>query len=76
MSYYKVKGQARFLEQHLRGTGRTLTATQASARYGIKNLTARVYDLRQLGLNIKVKEGRYAMSSRDVSGSRARAINV
>jgi len=34
MSYYKVKGQSRFLEMHLRGTGRTLTEAQASARYG------------------------------------------
>ena len=74
MSYYKVKGQARFLEQHLRGTGRTLTASQASARYGIKNLTARVFDLRQLGLNISVDAGKYTMTARDVNGSRAKVL--
>lgn len=74
MAYYKVKGQARFLELHLRGTGRTLTEAQASARYGIKNLTARVYDLRQLGLHIKVDDGKYAMTARDVNGSRAKIL--
>jgi Fic family protein len=74
MSYYKVKGQARFLENHLRGTGRTLTASQAAARYGIKNLTARVFDLRQLGLNVKVDGGKYTMTARDTSGSRAKIL--
>jgi len=75
MSYYKVKGQARFLENHLRGTGRTLTASQAAKQYGIMNLTARVFDLRQLGLNVKVTAGKYSMTSRDVTGSRAKAIS-
>ena len=74
MSYYKVKGQSRFLEMHLRGTGRTLTEAQASARYGIQNLTARVFDLRQLGLNVQVDAGKYAMTARDVNGSRAKIL--
>ena len=74
MAYYIVKGQARFLELHLRGTGRTLTAKQASAQYGIKNLTARVFDLRQLGLRIKVDGGKYTMTARDVNGSRAKVL--
>lgn len=74
MAYYKVKGQARFLELHLRGTGRTLTAKQAAARYGIQNLTARVFDLRQLGLDVKVDGGQYRMVSRDINGSRAKKI--
>ena len=74
MSYYKVKGQARFLENHLRGTGRTLTASQAANQYGILNLTARVFDLRQLGLNVKVKGGKYTMTSRDIVGSRAKVL--
>ena len=74
MSYYKVKGQARFLEQHLRGTGRTLTASQAAARYGIQNLTARVYDLRQLGLNVQVDNGKYKITARDVNGKRAKIL--
>lgn len=74
MSYYKVKGQARFLENHLRGTGRTLTASQAAKQYGILNLTARVFDLRNLGLNVKVAAGKYSISARDVVGSRAKAL--
>jgi len=74
MSYYKVKGQARFLENHLRGTGRTLTASQAANQYGILNLTARVFDLRNLGLNVKVTSGAYSISARDVVGSRAKVL--
>jgi len=74
MAYYKVKGQARFLESHLRGTSRTLTASQAANRYGILNLTARVFDLRVLGLDVKVIEGKYSMVSRDVNGSRAKVL--
>lgn len=74
MAYYKVKGQARFLEQHLRGTGRTLTEAQAAARYGIQNLTARVFDLRQLGLNVQVEDGKYKMTARDINGSRAKVL--
>ncbi len=74
MAYYKVKGQARFLENHLRGTGRTLTEAQAAARYGIANLTARVFDLRQLGLNVRVEDGKYKMTARDVNGSRAKVL--
>ena len=76
MAYYKVKGQSRFLENHLRGTGRTLTEVQAAARYGILNLRARVFDLRQLGLNVSVNAGRYSMVSRDIFGSRAKKLAV
>lgn len=75
MAYYKVKGQARFLENHLRGTGRTLTEAQASARYGIKNLRARAYDLRQAGLRVQVEDGKYSLPSRDVTGSRAKIFS-
>ena len=74
MAYYKVKGQSRFLELHLRGTGRTLTEAQAEARYGIKNLRARIYDLRNAGLRVNVEEGKYSMPSRDVFGSRAKVF--
>jgi hypothetical protein len=74
MAYYKVKGQNRFLENHLRGTGRTLTEAQAAARYGIENLRARVFDLRSLGLQVSVEGGKYSMVSRDITGSRAKVI--
>lgn len=75
MAYYKVKGQSRFLENHLRGTGRTLTAKQAAAQYGILNLTARVFDMRQAGLRVNVEDGKYSMPSRDVTGSRAKVFS-
>lgn len=75
MAYYKVKGQSRFLENHLRGTGRTLTESQAAARYGILNLRARVLDLRNAGLRVQVENGQYSMPARDVLGSRAKIFS-
>ena len=68
--------QVTFLEGHLRGTGRQMSAAQARATYGIMNLRARMSDLRAAGLKIRVEkngEGRaaYAISARDVHGSRA-----
>jgi len=69
--------QVEFLEDFLRGTGRTLTEAQARATYGIGNLRARISDLRAAGLKIrreKNSEGRakYAVSARDITGSRAK----
>lgn len=69
--------QVEFLEDYLRGTGRTLSEAQARALYGIQNLRARMTDLRQLGLRVrreKNTEGRarYAVSARDAEGSRAK----
>ena len=69
--------QNQFLEQHLRGTGRTLTARQASAIYGIKKLSARMAELRSAGLKVNTElntQGltRYSISARHATGSRAR----
>jgi hypothetical protein len=68
--------QVSFLENHLRGTGRQLSEAQAKATYGIMNLRARMSDLRAAGLKVRRTtntEGRaaYAVSARDVNGSRA-----
>jgi hypothetical protein len=68
--------QVQFLENYLRGTERTLSEAQARATYGIMNLRARMSDLRAAGLKIRTyknTEGRttYAISARDVNGSRA-----
>jgi hypothetical protein len=73
----KVKNQAVFLENYLRGTGKTLSAAQASANYGIKKLTARISELRAAGLNVKTITNTtgntaYKISARDVNGSRAK----
>lgn len=77
MSFTTLKvTQNEFLEQHLRGTGRTLSAAQARSTYGIKNLRARMSELRSAGLRVRRNtntEGRsaYTISARDVTGSRA-----
>lgn len=73
--------QNQFLESYLRGTGRTLSARQADSLYGIKNIRARMTELRQAGLRVnraKNTEGRaaYSVSSRDVTGSRAQVFSV
>lgn len=68
--------QNEFLESHLRGTGRTISAAQAKATYGIKNVRARMSELRGVGLQVRTSTntaGRtaYSISARDVTGSRA-----
>lgn len=68
--------QNEFLEQYLRGTGRSLSSAQAAATYGIKNLRARMSEMRSAGLRVRRQrntEGRsaYSISARDVTGSRA-----
>lgn len=72
--------QNEFLESHLRGTGRVMSAAQAKATYGIMNLRARMSELRSEGLRVKrVKntEGRtaYRVSARDTDGSRSNIFN-
>ena len=77
MSFTKLTmTQNEFLEQHLRGTGRTISARQADSIYGIKNIRARMTELRQAGLKVNRDintEGRaaYSVSARDIMGSRA-----
>jgi hypothetical protein len=73
--------QVTFLEGHLRGTGRQMSAAQAKATYGIMNLRARISDLRAAGLKVRRDtntEGRatYAISARDVHGSRAQVFAI
>ena len=73
--------QVTFLENHLRGTGRQMSEAQARATYGIMNLRARISDLRAAGLKIRVQkntEGKaaYAVSARDVHGSRAQVFAI
>lgn len=68
--------QNEFLEGHLRGTGRTISAAQAKATFGVQNLRARMSELRSVGLRVNTTintAGRtaYSISARDVTGSRA-----
>ena len=80
MAFTKIKSnQKTFLENYLRGTGKTITAADASARFGIQNLTARMSELRDAGLVVRVDtastgKARYAVSARDVNGSRAKVF--
>lgn len=72
--------QNTFLESHLRGTGRTISAAQARATYGIKNVRARMSELRSVGLQVRTTvntAGRtaYSISARDVTGSRAARLS-
>lgn len=70
-----------FLEKHLRGTGRSLTAAQANQKFGIKNLRARMTEMRQAGLQVHTEVntvGRtaYSISARDVNGKRSKVFAV
>jgi hypothetical protein len=72
--------QKTFLENYLRGTGKTLTAADAAARFGIQQLPARMSEFRAAGLNVRVDQSskgtaRYAVSARDVNGSRAKLFS-
>ena len=73
--------QNEFLEQHLRGTGRELTAAQAEQKFGIMNLRARMTEMRQAGLKVQTRTnyaGRtaYSISARDAQGKRSRVFSV
>ena len=78
MAFTNIKSSQKvFLENYLRGTGKTLTAADANARFGIQNLPARMSEFREHGLNVRVDtastgKARYAVSARDLSGSRAK----
>jgi len=78
MAFTTIKtNQKTFLENYLRGTGKTLTAADAKARFGIQQLPARMSELKAAGLNVKTSvastgKTRYGITARDVNGSRAK----
>lgn len=78
MSFTKPKStQVAFLEKHLRGTNREMSAAQARATYSIKNLRARISDLKAAGLRVRTSKNTsgkttYAISRRDVFGDQFR----
>jgi hypothetical protein len=73
----KNSTQNSFLHDFLRGTSRSLTAREANSLFGIKNLYARLSELKQAGLrvrkNLKTLDGRnkYCISRDDIYGSKA-----
>lgn len=63
------------LVNYLRGTGRELTQDQAAHLFNVRNLSARMSELRTLGLRINTRTNyrgltAYSISARDKSGSR------
>lgn len=65
------KTQTELLVSYLRGTTRKLSAPQAAALFGIKNLRARISDLRFMGYKVRTAlntEGRttYSVSRRKI----------
>lgn len=71
--------QLEFIETHLRGTGRTLTAAQARATYGIKNLRAVMSTARMQGLRVRTAQNSvgnttYAVSRRTVAGYQGKLL--
>ncbi len=47
------KTQTELLVSYLRGTGRGISAPQARSLFGVKNLRARMSDLRQCGYKVR-----------------------
>lgn len=81
MAFTNLKStQVAFLEKHLRGTNRAMSAAQARATFGIGNLRARMTNLRQAGLRVRTgvnTQGKttYAVSRRDVFGDQFRLFS-
>jgi|TARA_R110000868_G_scaffold159563_1_gene388528 hypothetical protein len=80
MAFTKIKStQPVFLESYLRGTGKSLTAADAKARFGIQNLPARMSEFREAGLVVRTEvattgKTKYSVSARNVSGSRSKVF--
>lgn len=77
VNLHKVKNQKAFLESYLRGTGRTLSKAQAVSNYGIAQLPARIFELKQAGMVVKTVKNTagntaYKITARDVNGSRSK----
>jgi hypothetical protein len=72
MAFTNIQTSQRdFLVEYLRGTGRELTQPQAETLYGIRNLRARMSEIRQDGFRVRTRvntNGRtaYAVSRRMV----------
>lgn len=65
--------------KYLRGTGRELTNAQAANLFNVRNLSARMSELRALGLRVNTRTNyrgltAYSISARDKSGSRSKII--
>lgn len=81
MSFTQINStQNAFLHDYLRGRNRSLTSRQAQSLFGIRNLRARMTELRDAGLRVRTEKNtegytRYRVSARDIFGSRASLTN-
>ena len=68
MSFTTLKTtQNEFLVNHLRGTGREITSALAASNYGIKNLRARISELRTAGYKVRTRTNTVGTTSYAVS---------
>lgn len=80
MAFTNLKStQNTFLESYLRGTGKNLSAAQAEATFGVKNLSARMSELRAAGLRVSTSVNSrgntaYSISRRDYAGSQGKVF--
>lgn len=68
------------LENYLRGTGRELSAAQAEALFGVKNLRARMTEFRQQWLKVNTRKSMfgktvYSVSRRSLFGSQCKTFS-
>lgn len=81
MSFTNLKTtQVKFLETYLRGTGAELSSAQAEATFGIKNLRARMTEMRQAGLRVRTSKNTkgnttYSVSRRDTTNKEYKLFN-
>lgn len=59
--------QINTITTYLRGTGRELSAAQAESRFGIKNLSARMTEMRQGGFRVRTRVNSTGLTSYSVS---------
>ena len=59
--------QLQQLETYLRGTNRELSAAQAESRFGIKNLRARMTEMRQGGFRVRTRTNSTGKTAYSVS---------
>lgn len=67
--------QKALIERYLRGKNRTLTEAQARQLFGVKNLRARMTEMRKAGLRVRTVKDElgvtaYAVSARSADGHR------
>jgi hypothetical protein len=68
MSFTTLKTtQNDFIVDHLRGTGRELTSALAASNYGIKNLRARISELRSEGYKVRTRKNTVGTTSYAIS---------